>query len=290
MDGAANTPANTPANTLPDARILAEAWEDPLVVDARANLDAALPSLRFHEGLRRRWREARAETAVREAWALAHSEGVRIGREELRSLTAPDAEPSGLPAGRALALGIWRAQWDVTTRMPDLNLSGHAPSATRSTAPAFAAALHRDVCSALVAAGHLGSSGVGMPASEAPSSMNVIGLADNATLPALLCAAVIEAEFATRDIFTPGSAPVGAALARYVLVRRGFEPTGVAMTAAGIRADEAAYRLALARYSRGDVGGVADWFAHVASGILRGVVLGRDVALEIQAARLAGGL
>lgn len=282
MDGA----PNTPANTLPDARILAEAWDDPLVADARADLDAALPTLRFHEGLRRRWREARAETAVREAWALTHSEGVRIGREELRSLTAPDADAAALAPGSAAALGIWRSQWDITTRMPDLNLQGHAPTSTPTPAPAFAAALHRDVCSALVAAGHLRSGQVGMP-DAAASSINVIKLADNETLPALLTAALIEAEFAVRDVFTPGSAPVGAALARHVLVRRGFEPTGVAMTAAGIRADEAAYRLALARYSRGDVGGVADWFAHVALGVLRGVELGRDVALEIQAARLA---
>ena len=51
---------------------------------------AALADLRFSEGLRRGWEEARAEAAVREAAALSIIEGARTSVDDVRALSMAD--------------------------------------------------------------------------------------------------------------------------------------------------------------------------------------------------------
>ena len=46
----------------------------------------ACSRLRFSEGLRRRWREARAEAAIQEAVGISFVEGVRVRAADLRSM------------------------------------------------------------------------------------------------------------------------------------------------------------------------------------------------------------
>ena len=66
---------------------------------------AALADLRFSEGLRRGWEEARAEAAVREAAALSIIEGARTSVDDVRALSMADEGGAASDPGAALALG-----------------------------------------------------------------------------------------------------------------------------------------------------------------------------------------
>jgi len=273
-------------DTEPAPLRLARAWQDARVREEVRAAEEALTRLRFHEGLRRGWAEARAEAAVREAVALAGLEGVRTTLDDLRVVTmqdaagtAPDPDP-----GTALALGVWRAQWNLTLDFPPLN----ERSPRRRPAhplPALLARIHRDTCSALVGAGHLPSRGVAIPVD--PGAVGrVIALASG-DLPPLAAAAGIIAEFRAADVFTPGSLAVGSALARWVLVERGTDPTGVAVVSFLDAEDPAAAGRALGAWMDGSGEGAVEWLSRCVRAVRRGAEEGADVARRVQAGRLS---
>ena len=67
---------------------------DERVARAEGALREATAQLRWHEALRRRWREARAEAAVRGAIASAAVEGAVLPASVLRgAIAARSAEP-----------------------------------------------------------------------------------------------------------------------------------------------------------------------------------------------------
>ena len=78
----------------------------PAVASAMDEAYAALAQLRFSEGLRRGWEEARAEAAVREAAALAIIEGARTTVDDVRALSMMDKGPGGCPRAGYLALPV----------------------------------------------------------------------------------------------------------------------------------------------------------------------------------------
>jgi hypothetical protein len=62
---------------------------------------AACSQLRFAEGLRRRWREARAEAAIQEAVGISFIEGVRLPAADLRVLVSQADALDQVDAGEA---------------------------------------------------------------------------------------------------------------------------------------------------------------------------------------------
>ena len=138
----------------PAPSVLRAAAARPDVAAAMDEAHAALADLRFAEGLRRGWEEARAEAAVREAAALSIVEGARTTVDDVRALSMADAGGAASDPGAALALGIWRSQWNLASRFPALNTrSPGGPRVAPTPLPALIAGLHRDACSGLVAAG-----------------------------------------------------------------------------------------------------------------------------------------
>ncbi len=262
--------------------------------DVRAAIgqaEASLAHLRFHEGLRRGWEEARAEAAVREAWALASLEGVRIGLDDLRALTMLDVGMAGADSldeaqadpGVALAVGIWRAQWSLTTALSPLNT--RTPVAPRSRSlPGLVAGWHRDICSGLASRGMVDPDRVAVPTD--PARMTRVLRMAGSSEPSLVVAARILAEFRREDLVSPGSLACGATVARWILVQRGLDPTGVAVISALDVEDAPGAGRALGGWIRGDEDGVADWIIRVAAGVERGAHEGEDVALRVQAGRL----
>ncbi|MFC2778495.1 MAG: hypothetical protein ACFN4K_10645, partial [Pauljensenia sp.] len=102
------------------------------VASAMEEAHAALADLRFSEGLRRGWQEARAEASIREAAALAIIEGARTSVDDVRAASMSDrGGPSSDPAS-ALACGIWRSQWSLASRFPPLNTRSAARPRTPS--------------------------------------------------------------------------------------------------------------------------------------------------------------
>lgn len=265
---------------------LARAWRDERVREEVRGAEEALTQLRFHEGLRRGWEEARAEAAVREAVALASLEGVRTTLDDLRAVTMQDAvgEVSDPDPGTALALGVWRAQWNLALDFPPLNQRTPRRRVTRPL-PALLARIHRDTCSALVTAGILAPRGVAIPVD--PGAVGRVLALASGDLPALAAAAGIIAEFRAADVFTPGSLAVGAALARWVLVERGTDPTGVAVVSLLDAEDPAGAGQSLGAWMNGGDEGAVEWLARCVRAVHRGAEEGTDVARRVQAGRLS---
>ena len=74
----------------PAPAVLRAAAARPDVASAMNEAHAALADLRFSEGLRRGWEEARAEAAVREATALSIIEGARTSVDDVRAASMGD--------------------------------------------------------------------------------------------------------------------------------------------------------------------------------------------------------
>ncbi|WP_165216837.1 hypothetical protein [Schaalia sp. ZJ1691] len=287
----------------PDLNVLRAASQRKDVREAIDKGHVKLAELRFHEGLRRRWEEARAEAGVREATALAMCEGIRITVDDLRLLSmtpngeSPDhvADENGMTEGErqgsrhldpahALAVGIWRSQWNLASSFDPMNTRTPVRRTPRPLA-ALIATIHRDITSKLVEEGH-----VDARLSAIPQDSHAISYAMNllhADLSALACAAGLIAHFRIRDVFTPASAAVGAALARWVLVSRGIDPSGVAVLTAADALDQAQASRALAGWVMGDEDGLARWLIHVAQSVEYGCDVGIDIARHIQAGKLS---
>jgi len=294
-------------------------------LDALAHLDGvaeaadrareAATELRWHEGLRRRWREARAETAVRSAVATVALEGVRADTGWLRERVASGAaEPAGLPAGEALVLAAWRAQVHVGELLGDLGGRGRPPVVP---AGELVAGLHRDLTAHLVAAGALAAAAVGRPRTDdqpreggpldppvslrgdggpAPAPVGaelrarltaVLAVLDADGAPALVRVGVVHGELATLRPFVTGNGLLARAVARLVAVRCGLEPTGVAVLDAHAAARPGAYREALAGYASGTPAGVAHWLRFQADAVVAGAAEGAAVATAVRAGRTA---
>lgn len=265
------------------------------VRSAREEMDEELRALRFDEGLRRLWEEARAEAGVREAAAVANLEGAKVDVDVLRAATltppsgalGPDeADPTGpdlRDPALALAVGVWRAEWSLTSMMPALNgvpqPRAHVPVAR------LIASWHRDVCSALVTAGALPLDTVAVP--RIPSVVGeVAALLGQPRLPALAVAAHVLAHLRSEEAFTPASGAMGALLARHVLVERGVDPTGVAVISAWDAVHPREAGEVLAAWLRGGSEGAQAWLTHVALSVAAGARSGRDVALHVRAGSL----
>ena len=247
---------------------------------------AALADLRFSEGLRRGWEEARAEAAVREAAALSIIEGARTSVDDVRALSMADDGGAASDPGAALALGIWRSQWNMASRFPALNTRSQGGARVAPTPlPALIAGLHRDACSGLVAAGLVESRSVAVPAD--PSLLAPALAYARCDAPGLAVVAALTAHFRFRRVFDPASSVVGGGLARWILVTRGVDPTGVCVPAAYDALDPARAGRELAGWVRADEAGLARWIIHYCAGVVYGAQVGRDVARHVQAGRLS---
>ena len=179
----------------PAPAVLCAAAARPDVTSAMNEAHAALADLRFSEGLRRGWEEARAEAAVREAAALSIIEGARTSVDDVRALSMADDGGAASDPGAALALGIWRSQWNLASRFPALNTRSHGGARVAPTPlPALIAGLHRDACSGLVAAGLVESRCVAVPAD--PSLLAPALAYARCDAPGLAVAAALGAETA----------------------------------------------------------------------------------------------
>ena len=258
----------------------------PDVASAMDEAHAALADLRFSEGLRRGWEEARAEAAVREAAALSIIEGARTSVDDVRALSMADEGGAASDPGAALALGIWRSQWNLASHFPALNTRSQGGVRVAPTPlPALIAGLHRDACSGLVATGLTPPREVAVPTDPALLAP-ALGYA-RCDAPALAVAAALTAHFRFRRVFAQASSVVGGGLARWILVTRGVDPTGVCVPSAYDALDPARAGRARAGWVSADEAGLARWITHYCAGIVYGAQVGRDVARHVQAGRLS---
>ena len=95
------------------------------------------------------------------------------------------------------------------------------------------------------------------------------------------------AHFRFRRVFDPAPSVVGGGLARWILVTRGVDPTGVCVPAAYDALDPARAGRELAGWVSADEAGLARWIIHYCAGVVYGAQVGRDVARHVQAGRLS---
>lgn len=310
----------------PSVHVLARASTRPEVQAAMNSAIKALTRLRFHEGLRRGWEEARAEATIHEATALALILGARTNVNDLRlaSLAGSRASPAGAGSPLAwsgsphadtgssltgageclvemgsspseagapirrdpamdLAIGIQRSQTGLVAGFPPLN--SKTPSRPRQIPlPALVASIHRDICSGLVESGRMSTRGVAMP--NSPELLAPLAGYMSANVPALARAAAILAHFRFREVFTPASPAVGAALARRLLVLEGVDPTGVCTISVLDAQDPLQASRELAGWVSADEAGVARWILHFTKSVEHGAKAGENIALHVQAGRL----
>lgn len=296
----------------PSVHVLARASARPEVQAAMNSAIDALTRLRFHEGLRRGWEEARAEATIHEATALSLILGARTSVNDLRlaslagvgerlieggsplvGVGSPYADTGSSPseAGTAirrdpamdLAIGIQRSQTGLVAGFPPLN-SKVPPRPRQIPLPALVASIHRDICSGLVESGRMSTRGVAMP--NSPEFLAPLAGYLSANAPALARAAAILAHFRFREVFTPASPAVGAALARRLLVLEGVDPTGVCTISVLDAHDPVQASRELAGWVSADEEGVARWILHFTKSVEHGAKAGENIALHVQAGRL----
>ncbi|QPL05324.1 MULTISPECIES: cell filamentation protein Fic [Actinomyces] len=278
----------------------------PRVREAEAAVREASTALRWSEALRRRWREARVEAAVRGAVASAGVEGAVVPARLLREAVAERTLTEALTGDPALdaAAGLWRAGVRLTRWWPDLR----GPLRPAQPTPReLLAALHRDVVGPLAAAGTIPVADVAVPrpAGTAPLEGGpgptpdgpaltarldgILHLVDVPGAPALVRAAVVHAETVAARPFTAGNAAVARLLARHLVTRDGLEPTGVAVADLWAARDPGGYAQALAAYASGTGDGVVDWVVWQAQALLVGIEEGLSLCRDIQAGTTAAG-
>ena len=256
------------------------------VASAMNEAHTALADLRFSEGLRRGWEEARAEAAVREAAALSIVEGSRTSVDDVRALSMGDAGGPASDTGATLALGIWRSQWNLASRFPDLNTRSQGGARVAPTPlPALIAGLHRDACSGLVASGLVEARAVALPTDPALLAPALAYARDDA--PGLAVAAALTAHFRFRRVFDPASSVVGGGLARWILVTRGVDPTGLCVPSAYDAPEPARAGREPARWGGAARAAVAGRLAPSLAGSVFGAQVGLDGHRDVQAGRLS---
>ena len=288
----------------PVAEALRAIASDARIMSAEQVLRQASAELRFHEALRRRWREARAESAVRGAIASGGVEGVVLPSSVLRDAVAAGGlteASTGEPSLDAVA-GLWRAGTRLAAWMPDLR------GETRPAQPSprtLLATLHRDVAGPIAVAGRIPLNAVAVPRSAGTAPIEggpgsapdgealtarlegMIRLVDLDGVSALVRAAVVHGEMVSARPFLMGNAAVGRLLVRHLITRDGLEPTGVAVTDQYAARAPSVYADAVAAYAGGTHDGVVAWVVWQAEAILVGIQEAQAICRSVQAGTTA---
>jgi Fic family protein len=264
----------------------------PGVAEAVDGARQACTELRWHQALRRRTAEARAESTARAARASAAIEGaelpVNVVRDMLRGARPAPADAVGRTVAGAVRATVEAGQL----------------SRALGTAPLQALArLHTAAAAGLVDDSALGRPrvppeqprdlpGPGAPPSGPELHRRLDALVELLTLPgdvpALVVAALAHGEVMAMRPFVAGNGLVARALFRAVVVERGLDPTGVAVPEQAVLAGGLpAYASALTGYVAGTGDGVAAWLVHCGDVVRLGAAEGVRVADAVLAGRLS---
>lgn len=243
---------------------------------------AACAQLRFSEGLRRRWAEARAEAAVQEAAHFSVWRGTPVPASKIRALTfggdfvSDEGEAENLGAPLAEALGVWRATWEALSELPPLN-SPRQSSLARGAGrgpwvpyPQLLTTINRNAASFLVASGREDANEVGQPR-DVQALQEVLRLSNQlGSSDAISRLAEIWETFATNRVFEVASQATGLIYVKMLLAQVGAEPTGVAVLSKWLAEDKGAEK------SR-------DWQKAFRRMVIEGAREGETLALHVQA-------
>lgn len=270
---------------------LAQLAELDGVPQAVESARAACDTLRWHQALRNKGEQARAESSVRAVRCSAALDGARLPLELVRDAargagTLPDDGAGRVVRGALRAMsttdtllrGSWRqaplqalASLHVAAAaglVPDDELGrprreGERPGDLPGLGPACAG---RELAARLDSVAHL--------------------IAGGSAAPALVVAAVVHAEVLTLRPFAAGNGVVARAMARLVVVGSGLDPTGVAVPEAAHLAEANGYAACAGGYLKGGPPGVLAWIEHCSRALVDGAAEGGAVCDAVHAGRL----
>lgn len=244
----------------------------------------ACSQLRFAEGLRRRAAEARAETSVNEAVALARLEGARIQPAVLRveALSWNNDRLKAVPPDLAVGLAAWRASWSVIAELADLNPK--VPTLNQSLPlRSVMARIHRDYASVLATHGLANPDKIAI-ARDPERLSQILAAASEPGQNAVLRAARLWALMVIDEPFEVGNSVVGILGAKFLLAQDGVEPTGVSVLTLRAATRQGEYQQALGAARGGDWD---SWVEFVQKSVIGGCDEGTKITRRVQAGRLA---
>jgi hypothetical protein len=289
----------TPPNPSPSARRPREGLADdvariaswPEVEAATAAARDACTSLRWHEGLRRRTKEAAAEARVRGAHASASLDGAPASVDLVREWMcgARPWSPDPDPVERVIR-GAIQATAEAEHIAPVLR-SAPLQSVARLHTAATAGVLRGDQVGRPRVAGddvlELVELGAAPRASDVPERLRMLAGVLGTPGHGLVVAALAHAELLAVRPFVRGNGLVGRALERAVVIASGLDATGVVVPEWGHdRSGPTAYLGALSAYLTGTKDGLIVWIEHCSAAIIAGAEEGVRVADAVRAGRL----
>jgi len=219
---------------------LAPLSELPAVVAAVAVSRQAVDGLLANRVLRRRSADVSAESLVRGAWASAALSGSPAGLADVRAGRASDP----------IAQGALRVSVELAV-LSEIWSSAHRQVLAR---------LHALAAADLVPADQLGRP---RPDREVAHRLDLLAeVLSTSNAPAVLIAAVIQAEILSLDAFAPASGVVARAAARLTLIDRGLDPKSLVAFEVGHYERQDDMAAALRAYSAGGQDGVVGWIEH----------------------------
>jgi len=222
--------------------------ELPGVSDAVESSREAVDGLLGNRVLRRRSTDVSAESLLRGAWASAVLDGSTLTLAEFRE-SADDPRAQGA-----------------------LRVSAELAPLSETWASA-----HRQVLArlhTLAAVGAVPEDQLGRPRPDREVAGRLDTLAEVLSLtsaPAVVVAAIVQAEILSLDAFTPVSGVVARAAARLTLIDRGLDPKSLVPFEVGHLELRTEYEAALALYRTGTPEAVVAWIQHCSAAIGLGV-------------------
>jgi len=267
----------------------------PGVADAVQEARDACERLRWHPAMRRRTAEVRVEAGVQAARASAALEGARLPAELMRDVVRGAATLPTDAVG-AVVRGAVRAQAESE------HLAAGGARALTSAPWQALARLQVAAAADLVGPDELGRprrgdempvddtvlAGVDAPEAQAVSARleALNGLLSAPTkAPAVVLAAVAQAEVLSLRPFLAGNGVVARALFRSLVVGLGLDPMGAVVPELALLTDPAGFGTALRAYGTGTAQGLATWIAYAAGSVTRGAEQGTAVADAVLAGR-----
>lgn len=230
----------------------------PALDAARTRVDKAL----WNRTLRKHGATVATEVSLLDAVASAALDGAAYDVEEVRSGTVTDPVVQGalrVAAELPNLVGVWeKAPRQALARLHVLAARGVAPDEA------------------------LGRPSPSLTTAGAARFTQVCDLAATDTdAPALLLAAVVEAEVLALGAFDGGNGVVARAAAKLVLAVRGLDPRGLIAVDAGHAAREPEYVGTVNAFATGTPDGVRSWLRHYAAAVEEGCAVMESVCARI---------
>ena len=232
------------------------------MTEAVATSRQAVDGLLGHRVLRRRSAEVSAESLLRGAWASAVLAGSPVTLAELRAGSAENPAGSAGDSAGSAADPVLHGALRVSAALA--GLAGTWPSAPRQVL----ARLH-----ALAARGLAAEADLGRPRADREVAHRLDVLTEvlgRTAAPAVVIAAIVQAELLSLDAFPPASGVVARAAGRLVLIDRGLDPKSLVVPEVGQLELRAEFEEGLIGYAGGSPEAVAAWIELCATAVALG--------------------